>query len=88
MSKSKSPSDLPYRPCVGAMIFNREGPHFRRQTRRSDAGGMADAQGGIDKGETPQQALHRELKEEIGTDHVEILREHPDWLTYDLPEHF
>jgi len=87
MSKSKSPSDLPYRPCVGAMIFNREGHIFvgKRVDQTLEAWQMP--QGGIDKGETPQQALHRELKEEIGTDHVEILREHPDWLTYDLPEH-
>lgn len=44
-------------------------------------------QGGIDEGETPQETMRRELREEIGTDNVEILREHPDWLTYDLPEH-
>ena len=29
----------------------------------------------------------RELKEEIGTNRATILREHPDWLAYDLPEH-
>jgi putative (di)nucleoside polyphosphate hydrolase len=44
-------------------------------------------QGGIDQGEKPRETLRRELKEEIGTDNVEILREHPDWLPYDLPEH-
>jgi putative (di)nucleoside polyphosphate hydrolase len=27
----------------------------------------------------------RELEEEIGTDRAEIIAEHPDWLTYDLP---
>ena len=44
-------------------------------------------QGGIDEGETPRQAVLRELKEEVGTDKAEILAEMDDWLTYDLPEH-
>ena len=43
-------------------------------------------QGGIDKGETPKMALFRELKEEIGTDKVEIIAEYPKWLSYDFPE--
>lgn len=43
-------------------------------------------QGGIDKGEEPREALLRELKEEIGTNDVEILCEHPEWLSYDFPE--
>jgi putative (di)nucleoside polyphosphate hydrolase len=44
-------------------------------------------QGGIDMGETPAQAALRELKEEIGTDKAEPLREMDEWLTYDLPPH-
>jgi putative (di)nucleoside polyphosphate hydrolase len=44
-------------------------------------------QGGIDDGETPKQAALRELKEEIGTDKAEYLREMDDWLAYDLPQH-
>ena len=42
-------------------------------------------QGGIDKGESPRAAALREMHEEIGTDSAEILAEHPEWLTYDLP---
>jgi putative (di)nucleoside polyphosphate hydrolase len=86
MSKQPS-SGLPYRPCVGAMVFNAKGRVFvgKRIDQSIEAWQMP--QGGIDAGETPQQTLRRELKEEIGTDHVETLREHPDWLTYDLPEH-
>jgi putative (di)nucleoside polyphosphate hydrolase len=44
-------------------------------------------QGGIDPGEEPRQTALRELSEEIGTTKVEFIREHPDWLTYDLPSH-
>jgi len=44
-------------------------------------------QGGIDEGERPRDAALRELQEEIGTAKAAILREHPDWLTYDLPDH-
>jgi putative (di)nucleoside polyphosphate hydrolase len=44
-------------------------------------------QGGIDPGEDPRRAVLRELVEEIGTDRAEIIGEHPEWLTYDLPPH-
>ena len=69
------------------MVLNRQGRVFvgKRIDQTLEAWQMP--QGGIDAGETPEQALWRELKEEIGTDRVDILREHPDWLTYDLPEH-
>ncbi len=68
------------------MVFNRQGQVFvgKRIDQSLEAWQMP--QGGIDAGETPEQALRRELKEEIGTNHVEMLREHPDWLTYDLPD--
>jgi putative (di)nucleoside polyphosphate hydrolase len=39
----------------------------------------------MDKGEDPAMAVFRELEEEIGTAHAEIIAEHPKWLNYDLP---
>lgn len=42
-------------------------------------------QGGIEDGETPVEAAMRELKEEIGTNNVEIIAETPDWLEYEVP---
>ena len=69
------------------MVLNRQGLVFAGKRIDQTLEAWQMPQGGIDKGETPRQALLRELREEIGTDHVEILREHPDWLTYDLPEH-
>jgi putative (di)nucleoside polyphosphate hydrolase len=82
--------DLPYRPNVGAVLFNRAGRIF--VARRADfpnaegpAGGWQLPQGGIDEAEDPRVAIFRELGEEIGTERAEILGEHPDWLQYDLP---
>ena len=49
------------------------------------AGGWQLPQGGIDADEDPRAAVLRELEEEIGTAHAEIIGEHADWLTYDLP---
>ena len=83
-------SDLPYRPNVGAALFDKRGYVF--VARRADLpnaegapGGWQLPQGGIDAEEDPATAVLRELEEEIGTAKAEILGEHPDWLTYDLP---
>ncbi len=83
-------SGLPYRPNVGAALFNREGLLF--VARRADfpnaegaPGGWQLPQGGIDADEDPRAAVLRELEEEIGTGRAQIIGEHPRWLTYDLP---
>ncbi len=85
-------SDLPYRPNVGAALFNAQGLVF--VARRADlpnaegaAGGWQLPQGGIDAGEDPRAAVLRELGEEIGTANASVIGEHPEWLTYDLPPH-
>jgi len=79
------PETLPYRPCVGIMLFNEAGQVFvaRRIDMVSEAWQMP--QGGIDPGEAPEVAAFRELGEEIGTADAEILARTDDWLTYDLP---
>jgi putative (di)nucleoside polyphosphate hydrolase len=78
-------NSLPYRPCVGLMLFNRAGLVFvaRRIDMPSEAWQMP--QGGIDKGEKPRKAALRELREEIGTDKAEIVAESQGWRHYDLP---
>ncbi len=82
--------DLPYRDNVGAVLFSRAG--LVLVARRADLpnaegapGGWQLPQGGMDRGEDPRLAVFRELEEEIGTARAEIMAEHPDWLTYDLP---
>jgi putative (di)nucleoside polyphosphate hydrolase len=80
-------SNLPYRPCVGIMLFNKDGKVFVGKRIDQTVEGWQMPQGGIDDGETPRQAVLRELGEEVGTDKAEIIGEMDDWLTYDLPEH-
>ena len=80
-------SDLPYRPCVGIMLFNRDGKVFVGKRIDQTVEGWQMPQGGIDKGETPRQAALRELEEEVGTAKAELIEEMDDWVTYDLPEH-
>ena len=80
-------SDLPYRPCVGIMLLNREGLVFVGKRIDQTVEGWQMPQGGIDAGEEPRTAVMRELKEEVGTDKAEIIGEMDTWLTYDLPAH-
>ena len=79
--------DLPYRPCVGVMLMNREGRVFAG--RRIDNPGPAwqMPQGGIDPGDKPSEAAYRELWEETGVtrDLVEKVAKTHGWVTYDLP---
>ena len=81
---------LPYRPNVGAVLFNRQGLIFvARRANLPNAegapGGWQLPQGGIDGEEDPAIAVLRELEEEIGTGQAVVIGEHPEWLTYDLP---
>lgn len=86
--------ELPYRKCVGIMVLNSNNKVWVGH-RIAEASVKEDnavklwqmPQGGIDKGEEPEQAARRELYEETGMKNVKPLAEAPDWITYDLPEH-
>ena len=83
--------DLPYRPCVGIVLFNKDGKVFAGQRIDNQDGLYKTSwqfpQGGIDDGEDAQVAAFRELKEETGTDQAEIIKVMPQKTRYDLPDH-
>ncbi|MGI9400317.1 MAG: RNA pyrophosphohydrolase [Rhizobiaceae bacterium] len=92
---SKKASDLPYRPCVGVMLLNKDGQVWlgRRMDKKNQAIPEGTGkwwqmpQGGIDKNEDPKQAALRELTEETGVKSADLIGEIDDWLNYDLPDH-
>jgi putative (di)nucleoside polyphosphate hydrolase len=76
-----------YRANVGIILCNCDGKVFwgKRQGEHS----WQFPQGGIDKGETPQEAMFRELHEETGLkpENVEVMGVTEKWLRYQLPKH-
>ena len=80
-------SDLPYRPCAGVMLVDREGRVFVGQRLDSTLEAWQMPQGGIDPGEDPLDTAVRELGEETGIapEHVALIHAADGWFTYDLP---
>ena len=76
-----------YRPCVGMMLLNRDKKVFvgRRYDTKTEAWQMP--QGGIDAGEDIENAMFRELKEEIGVtkDKVKVLGQSKKMHRYNIP---
>ena len=75
-----------FRANVGIMLANARGEVLWARRVGQDA--WQFPQGGIQQGESPQQALFRELEEEIGltAKDVEIIATTRGWLRYRLPQ--
>lgn len=78
-----------FRANVGIMVANDHGQLlWARRVGGKDA--WQFPQGGINRGESPRDALYRELEEEIGltADAVEVLATTRGWLRYRLPKRY
>ena len=76
-----------YRANVGIIVSNSAGKLLWCQRTGQDA--WQFPQGGIEAGETAEQAVYRELHEETGidADQVKLLGQTRDWLRYEIPVH-
>jgi len=77
-----------YRPNVGIVLLNGRNEVF--WGKRVGQHSWQFPQGGIQHGESPEQAMYRELHEEVGLlpEHVQIIGRTRDWLRYDVPEEY
>ena len=77
-----------FRPNVGIILLNARNEVFWGKRLRTHS--WQFPQGGIKYGESPEQAMLRELHEEVGLrpEHVRILARTRDWLRYEVPDHF
>ena len=77
-----------YRPNVGIILLNGKNQVF--WGKRISAHSWQFPQGGIHAGENPEQAMYRELYEEVGLrpGHVHILGRTRNWLRYDVPQQY
>jgi putative (di)nucleoside polyphosphate hydrolase len=75
-----------YRSNVGIILLNKKNEVF--WGKRIKQNSWQFPQGGINPGESPKQAMYRELTEEIGLYpcHVEIVGRTRDWLRYEVPD--
>lgn len=77
-----------FRPNVGIVLANAQGQVL--WAKRIGHNAWQFPQGGIDDGETPIDAMYRELWEEVGLQpqHVTVLAQTRGWLRYRLPRRF
>ena len=79
---SKKPE---YRPNVAMIIVSSDYP-AKKEIFIAQRNDLVDIwqfpQGGIDLGEEIQEALFREMEEEIGTKDAKIVGEYPEWISY------
>ena len=75
-----------YRPNVGIVLCNWKNEVFWGKRVREHS--WQFPQGGMKHGETPEEAMYRELGEEVGLlrQHVRILGRTKEWLRYEVPD--
>ncbi len=76
-----------YRPNVGIILANARGQVFWAKRIGQEA--WQFPQGGIRESESPEEAMYRELEEEVGlrANQVRVIASTRRWLRYRLPDH-
>jgi len=79
-----------FRANVGAVVVNRDGLVLALKRRDARRGGWQMPQGGIERGESPREAIVRELQEEtaLRPSLYRVASEYPEWLSYELPKQY
>jgi len=77
-----------FRPNVGIILLNANNEVWWGKRAREHS--WQFPQGGIKYGETPEQAMYRELTEETGLkrEHVRVVGRTRDWLRYEVPQNY
>ena len=74
-----------YRNCVGMMILNPTNKILVGRRIDHPSGFWQMPQGGIDNKEAPEEAVWREMMEEIGTNNAKLIYTSSQWLNYEIP---
>ena len=77
---------LPLRTGVGIIVLNSKNQVFVAKRKDNPVDKWQMPQGGVDLGESLQDAMYRELFEETSISKIEILKELNYWLEYELPQ--
>ena len=75
-----------YRKCVGMMIINKQKKILVGRRLDHPSGFWQMPQGGIDNYEIPEEAVWREMMEEIGTNNASLIKSSKQWINYEIPQ--
>jgi putative (di)nucleoside polyphosphate hydrolase len=85
MSSYVAPDPLEYRAGIVAVFTDGAGRVLGCKRKSSSREEWSFPQGGLEPGETPKDALYREVLEELGNHQFEIVRQAAQPLQYDFP---
>ena len=74
-----------FRKCVGMMILNKNKEVLVGRRLDHPSGFWQMPQGGIDDNENPENAVWREMLEEIGTNKAKLIKVSNQWVKYIIP---
>ncbi len=74
-----------YRKCVGIMMLNNNKEILVGRRIDHPSGFWQMPQGGINDDENPEEAVWREMMEEIGTNKAKLIKKSNQWIKYDIP---